>query len=50
MFVGDIEDTGSTIGIETYEFRELNLFAKVDISIWDFAGQIEYLHNHQVSC
>lgn len=43
-----IEPTGSTIGIDIHDVSKLNIINKVDITIWDFAGQMEYATNHQV--
>lgn len=44
----EIQSPGSTIGVQTYEIKKLNSLNKVDITIWDFAGQMEYSNNHQV--
>lgn len=44
----EIKSPRSTIGVQTYEIKKLNELNSIDITIWDFAGQLEYLVNHQV--
>lgn len=44
----EVLQTESTIGIQTLEINRLNRLNKVEISVWDFAGQLEYANNHQV--
>lgn len=39
----------STIGIDIYDINKFNVINKVDVTVWDCAGQLEYASNHQVS-
>lgn len=45
----------TTIGIDIHDVKYLNvmkktdLFSKMELTVWDFAGQLEYSVNHQVS-
>lgn len=43
-----IDAPASTIGVDTYDLHALNVTTKVEIVVWDFAGQLEYLNNHKV--
>lgn len=43
-----VEETISTIGVDVWELKRLNFINSIDISVWDFAGQLEYANNHQV--
>lgn len=45
----EVKETTSTIGVQTYEIKKLNTINKAEITIWDFAGQLEYSANHQVT-
>ena len=44
----------TTIGIDVHDVKYLNvmkktdLFSKLELTVWDFAGQLEYSVNHQV--
>lgn len=41
----EVPKTESTIGVQIYEIKKLK---DIDLSVWDFAGQLEYATNHQV--
>ena len=49
-----IEPTRTTVGIDIHDVEFLNVMKKTDllskmkITVWDFAGQLEYSVNHQV--
>lgn len=51
----EIEETKTTVGIDVHEIEYLNVMSwsdfrnKINITVWDFAGQLEYSVNHQVS-
>lgn len=49
FFRKDIEETQSTIGIDVYEdTKQFSSVNKLEVVVWDFAGQLEYTTNHQV--
>ena len=49
-----IEPTTTTIGIDTHDIEYLDInknrndSKELKITVWDFAGQMEYSVNHQV--
>ena len=43
-----IKEPGTTIGVRIVHLKKMNAINRTEITIWDFAGQLEYSNNHQV--
>lgn len=44
----EIPSPQTTIGVNVLHIKKLNTLNRTDITIWDFAGQLQYINNHQV--